>query len=125
MPISHKTIIGMIAGGLVFASAGLAIALGHDDVTIEDEQRLKLACQRAVSTRAHNGQRNMKVMAYESVSPDVGTATGSFETQFRSGRWTPLSWTCRIHPKSARILRVEFGWTRGGSRLLAAARLGG
>ena len=119
----HKAIIGVIMGVLVLISAGLAVAMNHDDLAAADEQRLKRVCQRKVSERTPNGKREMKVVSYRLESPDVGVAKGSFKTEFRPNRWTPLNWTCRLNPKSGRVLSVEFGWTSGGSRLLAAARL--
>ncbi len=119
----RKAIIGGSMGALVLMSAGLAIAMSHDPAVARAEQRLKLACKHKVGERTPNGQREMKVHSYKLESPYVGVAKGSFKTEFRPGRWTPLSWTCRLNPNSGRILSVEFGWTSGGSRLLAAARL--
>lgn len=119
----RKAIVGFVMGALVFASAGLAIAMSDDDAAFMAEQRLKRACQHKVSARMPNGKRDMKVLSYSLESPYVGVARGSFRTEFRPGRWTPLTWTCRLSPTSGRILSVEFGWTSRGSRLLAAAQL--
>ncbi len=119
----QKAIISVIMSALVLVSAGLAIAMNHDDIVAADEQRLKRVCERKVSERTPNGKREMKAVSYRLESPHVGVAKGSFKTEFRPNRWTPLSWTCRLNPKSGRIISVEFGWTSGGSRLLAAARL--
>ncbi len=119
----HKAIIGLFTGTLLLVSGGLAIAYGHGDEALALDRHKEFACLRKLDKRTMNGQRDMKITSYRLESPDVGVATGSFQTEFRPGRWTPLAWTCRLHPESGRVYSVEFGWTGGGSRLLAAARL--
>ncbi len=119
----HKAIVGAVVGALVLMSGGLAIAFSYDDGEAGVDRHTELACLRKIDKRIKNGQRDMKILSYSLESPNVGIAKGTFHTEFRPGRWTPLAWTCRVHPTSGRVFSVEFGWTGGGSRLLAAARL--
>jgi hypothetical protein len=116
----NKTLVGLAASATILLSGGLAIAL--DAVETEPvDQHLVRACERDVQNRSPQGWRNIRFRGYEQESPGVGLVTGSFKTQTQTNRWEQVGWTCRIHPKSRRVLRTEFSWTSGGGRLMAAA----
>lgn len=116
----NKTLTGLATSAVILLSGGLAVALDSDvDPTVE--QRLMRACERGVEVGSPQGHRDMAIAGYQRETPLIGIVKGSLKTQIPSKRWAKVNWTCRVHPKSGRVLRVEFAWPSGGTRLMAAA----
>jgi len=119
---SSKLLSSLIVGAFFLLAGGMAFALdtGHGGPIIEE--RVERACHRMIESRSPHGQREMTTSSFELESARVGVAKGSLRTEFLPKRWSRINWTCRVHPKSGRVLRVEFEQVTKGSRLLAAAR---
>ncbi len=118
---SSKWTASLIMSVFVITAGVMAVSLDvkHGDPVIEEH--VERACHRMIESRSPHGQREMKTLVYDLETPHVGIAKGSFQTKIVPKHWAQINWTCRVHPKSGRVLRVEFGQSSGASRLLAAA----
>lgn len=114
--------VSLLVSSLVLVIGGLAVAGGQDDHVVALDQHIERACHREIKKRSSFGHRDIQTLGYHLESSSVGLAKGSIKAHYAADRWATMNWTCRVHPRSGRILRVSFGWTRGGAnRLIAAA----
>lgn len=114
--------VSLCVGVFVLMISGLAFALDAAQAGPAIEMRIENACHRMIKSRSPHGHRDLRTFTYEIEAPYVGVATGSLKSQISSKRWSQINWTCRVHPKSGRILRVEFEGLSMGNRLLASSR---
>jgi len=119
---SDAMTVGLLIGGLLVTIAGVAVMarVGGNDIVID--AKLERACEREVAKRSPNGHRDLQTHSYRSTDDDNGILSGSVRSQYADDAWVPLSWACRVHADSGRVLKVEFEIQTSGSRLKAAAR---
>jgi hypothetical protein len=114
--------VSLLVSSLVLVIGGLAIAGSLDAEVMAIDPHVERACHREIKKRSSFGHRDIQTLNYDLESSSVALAKGSIKAHYAADRWATMKWTCRVHPGSGRILRVDFGWSRGGAnRLIAAA----
>lgn len=100
---------------------GLVTAWAMDPNEIVMSERAEKVCHREIENRTPLGHREIKTSSYRLDGSYIGVARGRLKTQASPNKWTAVNWMCRVNQKSGSILRVEFGRSTSGSKLLAAA----
>ncbi|MEZ5931612.1 MAG: hypothetical protein R3F54_06650 [Alphaproteobacteria bacterium] len=106
-----------LAAAIILSLAGMMEAWGPGLETTVLEPRLERACYREIRKRSPLGHRELRTFAYDLVGLKLGVATGGLKSELRPGRWSSVNWECRIHPTSGEIIRVQFSWPQGSTRL--------
>ena len=114
--------MGVFAAGFAVLVAGVAAFANMSSNEVVVDAKVERSCHREVKRRAPNGHRDLHTFGYRVDTDNVGVLSGSVRSAYADSDWAPLSWTCRVHPQSGRILTVEFDIQTSGSRLKAAAQ---
>lgn len=120
--MTRSNFLTFVFSAACFITVISAAVAGHDGRRgLGIDRESELACHRAVKERTPHGQRDLQTLTYEKVGTTVGLAFGALKSEFRPGRWSAINWTCRLNAETGRVVKVEFSWPHGSSRLARIA----
>ena len=121
MAKSERFNMNLVIGAFLSFLGCAAIVVSLANRGLQIDSAIEQACHDEIKQGVPLGHRSFMTHDYDQESENLGIASGSLEAQYAEGKWTQVSWICRIDPTSQDITRVELTATTGGQKLKAAA----
>lgn len=119
--MSDRKTVGLIVGSLVAAICVVAAVAGVANQGTIVDSKLERSCHREVAKRVPPEIRDLETNSYYKHDATMGVMTGSVKARQKKLGWAAITWKCRVHPESGRVLDMEFAKLNRGGRLKAAA----